>query len=120
MQCDYVWRNSRLLSVVVMACFAFASGSSAQRSDAALGVLTEGSPDTSIGGQPSARAGDATDSGNVLVEGSSNVFINGKPAAVLGGKNDCGGITIGGAGNVFINGKPAARAGDLTSGCDRK
>jgi uncharacterized Zn-binding protein involved in type VI secretion len=84
------------------------------------GVITQGSSNTSIGGQAAARRGDATDGGTAIVQGSSNVFINGKPATTLGDKTGCGGTTIGGAGNVFINGKPAARAGDLTSGCAEK
>lgn len=89
--------------------------------DAAVpGVIKDGSGNTSIGGQSAARVGDATDTGDAIIEGSSNVFINGRPAAVLGGKTGCGGVTIGGASNVFINGKPAARAGDLTTGCEKK
>ncbi len=86
----------------------------------APGVITEGSTNTSIGGQAAARKGDRTDGGSAIVEGSKDVFINGQPAAVLGNKTGCGGITIGGASNVFINGRPVARAGDLTTGCPQK
>ena len=83
----------------------------------APGVITQGSGNTSIGGLPAARKGDATDGGDTLEQGSPNVFINGKPAVTTGDKTNCGGVTIGGAPNVFINGKPVARAGDLTTGC---
>lgn len=83
-------------------------------------VITGGSSNTSIGGQPAARSGDTTDGGNALVQGSSNVFINGRPATTVGDRTGCGGVIVGGAGNVFINGKPAARAGDLTTGCANK
>ena len=86
----------------------------------APGVVTEGSDNVSIRGQPAARKGDRTDGDGAIVEGSSNVFINGKPAATMGDKTGCGGVTIGGGGGVFINGKPAARAGDMTTGCPGK
>jgi len=81
------------------------------------GVVTQGSPDTMIGGQPAARVGDGTASGAAVVEGSPNVFINGRPAAIAGGRNGCGGVVIGGSSNVFINGKPAARLGSETTEC---
>ena len=83
----------------------------------APGVIKQGSGNTSIGGLPAARKGDATDDGDTIEQGSPNVFINGKPAVTMGDKTNCGGVAIGGAPNVFINGKPVARAGDLTSGC---
>lgn len=83
----------------------------------APGVVIEGSRNTSIGGQPAARKGDRTDSGDAISGGSSNVFINGKPAATTGDRTGCGGVAVGGGGGVFINGKPAARAGDITTGC---
>ena len=78
-----------------------------------VGGVTEGSPDTMIGGKPAARVGDGAASGAPAVEGSPNVFINGRPAAIAGGRSDCGG----GSSNVFINGKPAAQAGNLSSDC---
>jgi uncharacterized Zn-binding protein involved in type VI secretion len=81
------------------------------------GVITKGSGNVSIGGQPAARKGDTTDRGDTLEQGSPNVFINGKPAVTVGDGTACGGVAVGGAPNVFINGKPVARAGDLTSGC---
>src|SRR5215510_4215450 len=81
------------------------------------GVVTQGSPDTLIGGKPAARVGDGTASGAPVVEGSRDVFINGRPAAIAGGRNGCGGVVVGGSSNVFINGKPAARDGDPTSDC---
>ena len=84
---------------------------------AAPGVITKGSGDTSIGGQPAARRGDTTDTAGTIEQGSSNVYINGRPAVTAGDKTNCGGVTISGAPNVFINGKPVARAGDLTTGC---
>ena len=81
------------------------------------GVVTQGSPDTMIGGKPAARVGDGTASGAPVVEGSPNVFINGRPAAIAGGRNGCGGVVVGGSSNVFINGKPAAQAGSPTTEC---
>lgn len=81
------------------------------------GTVTEGSPDTMIGGKPAARVGDGAASGAPVVEGSPNVFINGRPAAIAGGRNGCGGVVVGGSSNVFINGKPAAQAGNPTSDC---
>lgn len=81
------------------------------------GVITQGSPDTMIGGKPAARAGDGTASGAPAVEGSPDVFINGRPAAIAGGRNGCGGVVVGGSANVFINGRPAAQAGSPTRNC---
>ena len=81
------------------------------------GVITKGSGDTSIGGQPAARKGDITDTAGTIEQGSPDVMINGKPAVTAGDKTHCGGVAIGGAPNVFINGKPVARAGDLATGC---
>jgi uncharacterized Zn-binding protein involved in type VI secretion len=56
----------------------------------------------------------------VITEGSSNTSIGGQSAARKGDRTDGGGITVGGGSGVFINGKPAARAGDLTTGCPGK
>ena len=110
-----------IAAIIILAASYPSFAEPADALDAATpGVITEGSGNTSIGGQPAARVGDATDTGDAIVEGSPNVTINGKPAAVLGGRTGCGGVTIGGASNVFINGKPAARAGDLTTGCERQ
>ncbi len=81
------------------------------------GAITQGSPDTMIGGEPAARVGDGTASGAPVVEGSRDVFINGRPAAIAGGRNGCGGVVVGGASNVFINGRPAAQGGSPTSDC---
>ncbi len=80
-------------------------------------VVTQGSPDTFIGGKPAARVGDGAASGSAVVEGSPNVFINGRPAAIVGGRTGCGGVIIGGSSNVFINGKPAAQAGSPLADC---
>jgi uncharacterized Zn-binding protein involved in type VI secretion len=80
-------------------------------------TITQGSPDTMIGGKPAARVGDGTTGGVPVVEGSRDVFINGRPAAIAGGRNGCGGVVIGGSANVFINGRPAAQAGSPTSDC---
>jgi uncharacterized Zn-binding protein involved in type VI secretion len=113
----------RQLAVCMVGAALVATGSvSAQeRQDAPTaqmpGVITKGSGDTSIGGLPVARKGDATDHGGTLEQGSPNVFINGKPAVTAGDRTGCGGVVVSGAPNVFINGKPVARAGDLTSGC---
>lgn len=81
------------------------------------GTVTQGSPDTLIGGKPAARVGDGTTAGAPVVEGSPNVFINGRPAAIVGGTSGCGGVVVGGSSNVFINGKPAAQAGSPTTDC---
>ncbi|HWN52739.1 MAG TPA: PAAR domain-containing protein [Xanthobacteraceae bacterium] len=81
------------------------------------GVVTQGSPDTIIGGKSAARVGDNTTSSAPLVEGSPNVFINGRPAAIGGGRNGCGGVVVGGSSSVFINGKPAAQVGSQTTEC---
>ncbi|HSV23575.1 MAG TPA: PAAR domain-containing protein [Xanthobacteraceae bacterium] len=81
------------------------------------GVVTQGSPDTMIGGKPAARVGDGTTHGAPVVEGSPNVFINGRPAAIAGGRSGCGGAVVAGSSNVFINGKPAAQAGSQTTDC---
>jgi uncharacterized Zn-binding protein involved in type VI secretion len=111
------------LSTAAMTCIVFAAGvaSAQDRTDgppvAAPGVITKGSGDTSIGGQPAARRGDTTDTAGTIEQGSSNVYINGRPAVTAGDKTNCGGVTISGAPNVFINRKPVARAGDLTTGC---
>src|SRR5258708_37587864 len=75
------------------------------------GVITHGSPDTTIGGKPAARVGDSTASGAPVVEGSRDVFINGRPAAIAGGRNGCGGVVVGGSSKGVINGRPAAPAG---------
>ena len=105
-------QTPRLLAIPVVLCcgLGVAAGQPA-------GVVTEGSPDTMIGGKPAARVGDGAASGAPVVEGSPNVFINGRPAAIAGGRNGCGGVVVGGSSNVFINGRPAARAGDPTSDC---
>jgi uncharacterized Zn-binding protein involved in type VI secretion len=81
------------------------------------GVITQGSPDTMIGGKPAARVGDSAARGAPVVEGSRDVFINGRPAAIVGGTNACGGVVVGGSSNVFINGRPAAQAGSPISDC---
>lgn len=81
------------------------------------GGVTQGSPDTTIGGKPAARVGDNPASGAPVVEGSPNVFINGRPAAIAGGRNGCGGVVVSGSSNVFINGKPAAQAGSPATEC---
>jgi uncharacterized Zn-binding protein involved in type VI secretion len=101
-----------LLAVPVISCCGLAVVA-AQPAD----VITQGSPDTVIGGKPAARVGDGTASGAPVVEGSRDVFINGRPAAITGGRNGCAGVVVGGAANVFINGKPAAQAGSPTSDC---
>ena len=91
-------------------------GASAQTSSSP-GIVTQGSPDVSVGGAGAARQGDATTGGAPVVEGSPDVFINGKPAVTAGGRVGCGGAVIGGSSSVFVNGKPLARAGDKTQGC---
>ena len=81
------------------------------------GAIAGGSADVTIGGQPAARQGDVTSSGDALTSTSPNVLINGKPAVVQGDRTGCGGVVVGGGSNVFINGKPMARSGDATAGC---
>jgi uncharacterized Zn-binding protein involved in type VI secretion len=113
--------SARCVGACVLALVGLAAGAAAE--DRALdadapGVITKGSGNTTIGGMPAARGGDATsDSGAAVEGGSPNVFINGRPAATAGDRTGCGGTVVGAAPNVFINGKPAARAGDLTTGC---
>src|SRR5258707_13680974 len=75
------------------------------------GVVTQGSPDTMVGGKPAARVGDGTATGAPVVEGSRDVFINGRPAAIAGGRKGCGGLVAGRASTMFANGEPAARLG---------
>ncbi len=101
-----------LLAVSLISCCGL-TVAAAQPAD----VITQGSPDTVIGGKPAARVGDGTASGAPVVEGSHDVFINGRPAAIAGGRNGCGGVVVGGSSNVFINGRPAAQAGSPTSDC---
>jgi uncharacterized Zn-binding protein involved in type VI secretion len=102
---------------VSWSCAGLAQTGGAEPPDASMKVITEGSQNTTIGGLPAARAGDATDGGAAVIEGSPNVFINGRPAATVGDRTNCGGVVVGGASNVFINGKPVARAGDVGAGC---
>jgi uncharacterized Zn-binding protein involved in type VI secretion len=101
-----------LLTILIIWCF----GLEAVGAQPA-GVITQGSPDTMIGGKPAARVGDGTANGAPVVEGSHDVFINGRPAAIVGARNGCGGVVVGGSANVFIDGRPAAQAGSPTSGC---
>jgi uncharacterized Zn-binding protein involved in type VI secretion len=105
----------RTLWVLLAVPLAFSCGVAMAAAQPA-GVITQGSPDTMIGGKPAARAGDSAN-GAPVVKGSNDVFINGRPAAIAGGTNGCGGVVIGGSANVFINGRPAAQAGSPTSGC---
>jgi uncharacterized Zn-binding protein involved in type VI secretion len=109
----FTMRTVRLLP---LAPFAFSCGIGMAAAQPA-GVITQGSPDTMIGGRPAARAGDGTASGAPVVEGSPDVFINGRPAAIAGGRNGCGGVVVGGSANVFINGRPAAQAGSPIGNC---
>lgn len=106
-----------LTSLMVMSSCPLALAQEATLPKGAPEVITKGSGNVSVGGQPAARKGDETSGGNAVVEGSPNVFINGRPAATLGDRTGCGGVTIGGSSNVFVNGKPIARAGDLATGC---
>src|SRR5260370_34884915 len=100
-----------LLAVSVISCWALTVVAAQP-----AGVITHGSPDTTIGGKPAARVGDSTASGAPVVEGSRDVFINGRPAAIAGGRNGCGGVVVGGSSNVFINGRPAREAGSPANG----
>ncbi len=109
-----------VVSIAAVTSFAHAQGHRTEPQTGAPGVITGGSGEVSVGGQPAARQGDATDQGSPAVQGSSNVMINGRPAVTLGDRTGCGGLVVGGASNVFINGKPVARAGDLTTGCESK
>jgi uncharacterized Zn-binding protein involved in type VI secretion len=104
----------------LLICAVVVDAQAQDRPSAQPGVVTQGSGNTSIGGVPAARKGDAATGEGAIVEGSPNVFINGRPAATVGDKTGCGGIVVGGGGGVFINGKPAARTGDLTTGCPDK
>ena len=71
--------------------------------------------------QPAARLGDPTAHGGVVSVGSPNVLVNGQPAAGLGDLHVCpmcspgphvGGPILAGSPTVLVNGKPMARAGD--------
>ena len=106
----------RTLRLLLAMLLAFSCGVGVLAAQPA-GVITQGSPDTVIGGKPAARVGDGTVGGAPVVEGSRDVFINGRPAAIAGGRNGCGGVVVGGSANVFINGRPAAQAGSPTSDC---
>jgi len=111
----------RTLLVLILLAFVAWSAAAQSPPSGAPSVITDGSSNTSIGGQAAARKGDRTSDPSATVEGGSpDVFINGRPAATVGDKTGCGGVAIGGAPNVFINGKPVARAGDLTTGCPGK
>jgi uncharacterized Zn-binding protein involved in type VI secretion len=117
--------NSQIvhLPLCALILLAVTTSSQAENTDLPSGapaIITEGSDNVSAGGQPAARQGDVTDSGQTLAEGSANVFINGRPAVTAGDRTGCGGVTASGASNVFINGKPMARAGDLTTACPDK
>ena len=101
-----------LLAIPVMLCCGLAVVAAQP-----AGVITQGSPDTLVGGKPAARVGDGAANGAPVVEGSRDVFINGRPAAIAGGRNGCGGVVVGGSSNVFINGRPAAQAGSAASNC---
>jgi len=113
-----------LFAFTLVAILAASGSATAQGTETpaagAPGVITQGSGNTSIGGLPATRQGDATDGSGTVVGGSKDVFINGKPAVTTGDRTGCGGVTVGSGGGVFINGKPAARAGDLTTGCPGK
>ena len=71
--------------------------------------------------QPAARLGDPTAHGGVVTVGSPNVLINGQPAATVGDLHVCpmcspgphvGGPILAGSPTVLVNGKPLARMGD--------
>jgi uncharacterized Zn-binding protein involved in type VI secretion len=106
----------RTLKFLLAIPLAFSCGLGAVAAQPA-GVITQGSPDTIVGGKPAARVGDGTAGGAPVVEGSRDVFINGRPAAIAGGRSGCGGVVVGGSANVFINGRPAAQAGSPASDC---
>jgi uncharacterized Zn-binding protein involved in type VI secretion len=106
----------RTLWLLVAVSLAFSCGIGMIAAQPA-GVITQGSPDTMMGGKPAARAGDDTASGAPVVEGSPDVFIDRRPAAIAGGRNGCGGVVVGGWVNVFIDDKPAAQTGSPTSNC---
>ncbi len=118
---EFVMRTWFIATLTQLLVCAFAFDVAAQERPSELpGVITQGSGNTSIGGMPAARKGDAAAGEGAVVEGSPDVFINGRPAATVGDRTGCGGIVVGGGGGVFINGKPAARTGDLTTGCPGK
>ncbi len=56
--------------------------------------------------------------GAILTEGTSQVFIGGQPAATLGMNLKCDAATdviVSGSATVLIGGMPAARVGDRTA-----
>jgi uncharacterized Zn-binding protein involved in type VI secretion len=118
---EFIMRTwSVVLLAQLLVCALVGEVAAQDRPSGQPGVVTQGSGNTSIGGLPAARKGDAAAGEGAVVEGSPNVSINGRPAATVGDRTGCGGIVVGGGGGVFINGKPAARAGDLTTGCPDK
>jgi uncharacterized Zn-binding protein involved in type VI secretion len=117
---EFIMRAFSVAALAAILASVCVGGADAQDPPKVPGVVTGGSGNTSIGGMPAARKGDATIGEGAVVEGSPNVSINGRPAATVGDRTGCGGIVVGGGGGVFINGKPAARAGDVTTGCSDK
>ncbi|MEZ6234856.1 MAG: PAAR domain-containing protein [Phycisphaerales bacterium] len=71
-------------------------------------------------GQPAARVGDMTGTGDAITgPGVATVLIGSQPASVMG-DTVSGGVVIGvvakGSATVLIQNRPAARIGDLASG----
>jgi uncharacterized Zn-binding protein involved in type VI secretion len=110
----------RIWLIAVVVCAAMAAAGEDRSLDArAPGVVTRGSGNTIIGGQPAARSSAAASDPGVAIDGASpNGFINGRLAVTVGDTTGCRGIAIGGQSDVFINAKPVlVRAGDLTLVC---
>jgi uncharacterized Zn-binding protein involved in type VI secretion len=101
---ELVMRGFSIAAAAAVLASLCAVGARAQDPPKVPGVVTGGSGNTSIGGVPATRKGDATTDESAVVED----------------RTGCGGIVVGGGGGVFINGKPAARAGDVTTGCPDK
>ena len=81
----------------------------AETTDKAGGVITKGSTNVNIEGQPAARKGDPIQAHGdsphkkvEIAEGSSKVTINGKKAARVGDAATCGHKISGGASRVNI------------------
>jgi uncharacterized Zn-binding protein involved in type VI secretion len=73
-------------------------------------------------GQPVARQGDTTATGDPIVGGSvPTVHIAGKPAAVVGdvvsGAALVGSVPVGSR-TIYVGGRPLVRAGDTASGAN--
>ena len=76
--------------------------------DAAVGIITSGSPDVFINGAPAVRIGDTVASHGqdahsdaTMAQGSSTVFVNGIPICRAGDAATCGDVGESGSSDTF-------------------